>query len=139
MSDCVFCAVIGGEVPASVVYEDNVAVAFLDLFPVHPGHTLVVPRIHVTDLQDCPPDVAAHLFGVSATLASAVVQASDAAGFNVWTANGKVAGQEVFHLHLHILPRYENDTFGLRFPRGYPVEASREELEAMAAKIRSSL
>ncbi len=134
--DCVFCAVIAGSVPGSFVYEDDRVVAFLDLFPVHAGHTLVVPRSHVPNLVECSAEVAGHLFAVSRRLAPAVVAASGAAGFNVWTANGRVAGQQVFHLHLHILPRFEDDTFGLRFPQSYPQEARREDLEAMAATIR---
>jgi diadenosine tetraphosphate (Ap4A) HIT family hydrolase len=106
---------------------------------VHPGHTLVVPKRHVSDLISCPPDLAGRLLTVSAELAPAIVGATGAAGFNVWTANGRVAGQEVFHLHLHLLPRHENDAFGLRFPRGYPREAPRQELDALAAKVRAAL
>jgi histidine triad (HIT) family protein len=138
MSDCVFCAVLRGEAPASVVHEDELAVAFLDLFPIQAGHTLVVPREHVRDLSSCPPDLAAHLFAVSTSLAPAIAHANDAPAFNVWTANGRAAGQEVFHLHLHILPRHQDDSFGLRFPQGYPSEAARTELDEMARRIRQA-
>lgn len=138
MNDCIFCEIIAGKAQASLVYHDESAVAFLDLFPVHAGHTLVVPKMHVTDLRGCPTDLASHLFGVAARLAPAVVEVSKASGFNVWTANGKAAGQEIFHLHLHILPRYANDTFGLRFPKGYPRRASRESLDALAAQIKQA-
>ena len=136
MSKCVFCDIVAGQVPASVVYEDEVALAFMDIYPVHPSHTLVIPRTHVADLASCPPELVGELFQVSARLAPAIAAATNAAGFNVWTANGKAAGQEVFHLHLHILPRYDDDTFGLRFPKGYPKEAPREALEELAVKIR---
>ncbi len=139
MTDCVFCRIIAGDLPGSVIYEDRETVAFLDLYPVHPGHTLVVPRRHVTDLTACPEVVAAGLFAVSARLAPAVVRAVGAAGFNVWTANGEAAGQEIFHLHLHVLPRFERDSFGLRFPKNYPEEAARAELDAIAGKIRERL
>lgn len=139
MTDCVFCRIITGELPGSVVYQDDHTVAFLDLYPVHPGHTLVVPRRHVTDLVTCPEAVAGSLFALSARLAPAVVQAVGAAGFNVWTANGKAAGQEIFHLHLHVLPRFEADSFGLRFPKNYPEEATRAALDAMAGRIRAAL
>jgi histidine triad (HIT) family protein len=108
------------------VYEDDDLVAFLDLFPVHPGHTLVVPRGHVADLCSCP-------------LPPAIVDATGAQGFNVWTANGAAAGQEIFHLHLHVLPRFDDDAFGLRFPKSYPKEASRLELDAMAERIKLKL
>lgn len=136
-AECVFCTVLAGRAPASLVYEDDEVAAFLDLFPVHPGHTLVVPKLHVPDLVSCAPALAGRLMAVSTELAPAIVNATGAAGFNVWTANGPVAGQDVFHLHLHVLPRHDGDSFGLRFPKGYPREASREELDAMAAKIRT--
>ena len=124
MSDCVFCAIVARRAPASFVYEDEHVAAFMDLFPVHPGHLLVIPKRHVVDLTDCPAELAARLFRESARLAPAVVEAARADGFNVWTANGSAAGQEVFHLHLHVLPRYREDTFGLRFPKSYPTEGS---------------
>ena len=139
MADCVFCAILEGRAPGSVIYEDEDVVALMDLFPVHPGHALILPRCHVQDLESCPEDLAGRLFALSGKIGPAVVRATDAAGFNVWTANGKAAGQEVFHLHLHVLPRYEDDTFGLRFPKGYPQAAERAELEAMADRIRSTL
>ncbi len=139
MTDCVFCEILQGERPGSFVYQDDTVVAMLDLYPVHGGHTLILPRRHVTDLASCPIDLAGRLFEMSARLAPAVAAAVGAPGFNVWTANGRVAGQEVFHLHLHVLPRFEDDTFGLRFPKSYPQEASRAELDAMAARIRAKL
>lgn len=139
MSACVFCGLLEGRLPASMVYEDDDVVAFLDLFPVHAGHTLVIPRRHVADLSTCPRPLAGRLFEVSAGLASAVVAAAGAQGYNVWTAIGAAAGQEVFHLHLHVLPRYDDDAFGLRFPKGYPKEAARSDLDAMAERIRSLL
>ncbi len=136
---CIFCDIAAGLAPASIVYEDDRAVAFLDLFPVHAGHTLVVPRQHVVDLGSCPEAVASHLFAVCARVAPHIVAEVGAAGFNVWTANGAAAGQEIFHLHLHVLPRFEDDTFGLRFPESYPEEASRQELEAMAVRLRTRM
>jgi histidine triad (HIT) family protein len=139
MADCIFCAILAGRAPRSVVYEDEDVVVFMDLFPVHPGHALIVPRRHIEDLESCPGELAGRLFELSGKIAPAVVRATDAAGFNVWTANGKAAGQEVFHLHLHVLPRYDDDTFGLRFPKGYPQEAERTALDAMADRIRSRL
>lgn len=139
MSACLFCDILAGQLPASMVYEDEDVVAFLDLFPVHLGHTLVIPRRHMADLSTCPGPLVGRLFEVGAQLAPAIVQAAGAQGYNVWTANGAAAGQEVFHLHLHVLPRYDDDTFGLRFPKGYPSEAARDDLDAMAKRIRALL
>ena len=139
MADCVFCSILKGQLPASFVHEDDTSVAFLDVHPIHAGHTLVIPREHYADAASCPPELAGHLFEVSTRLGPAVVRATDAHGFNVWTANGREAGQDVFHLHLHILPRYREDTFGLRFPKGYPKEARRTDLDAMAGRVREML
>lgn len=139
MEDCVFCGILGGQLPASFVYEDESAVALLDLHPIHAGHTLVVPREHHADAASCPRRLAGHLFGVSTVLGPAIVRATDAHGFNVWTANGKAAGQDIFHLHLHILPRYREDSFGLRFPKSYPNEARRSDLDQMADRIKAMM
>ncbi len=136
MAECIFCSIIDGSAPAAIVYEDDRVVAFLDLFPVHAGHTLVVPRQHVEDLVASTSAVAGHLMQVAKRLAPRIVRAVGAAGFNVWTANGKVAGQGVFHCHLHILPRFEDDSFGLRFPKSYPQEAERGELDRLGDRIR---
>ena len=135
MTDCVFCRIVAGDLPATFVYQDDAVVGFLDLFPVVPGHTLVVPRRHATDLLDCPADLAGRLFAASGRVAAAVLAATGADGFNVWSANGPAAGQTVFHLHLHVLPRFAADQFGLRFPIERR-EASRGELDAVAARIR---
>lgn len=136
-ADCVFCRIVAGAEPASLVYEDDRAIAFLDLHPVHPGHTLVVPRQHLTDLRECESDLAAHLFVISARLAPVVTQTRDADGFNIWTAAGRAAGQTVFHLHLHVLPRFFGDVFGPRSPDHKPPEALRSDLNEVAARIRS--
>jgi len=137
VNDCVFCEILAGRAPASSVYEDERAVALLDLYPIQAGHTLVLPRMHVRDLSSCPADLAAHLFTVASRLGPAVMEACGATGFNVWTANGRDAGQMVFHLHLHVLPRRKGDRFGLRFPEGYPEAFPRDELDALAERIRS--
>ena len=84
------------------------------------------------------PEVAGHLMQVSATLGPRLVRALSADGYNVWTANGAVAGQQVFHLHLHLLPRFETDEFGFRFPKNYPTQADRMALDQLAARIRAT-
>jgi histidine triad (HIT) family protein len=137
MEECIFCGILGGQLPASVIYEDESAVAFLDIRPIHAGHTLVIPREHYADAASCPRELAGHLFGVSTMLGPAIVRVTDAHGFNVWTANGKAAGQEILHFHLHILPRYREDSFGLRFPKSYPGEVRRSDLDRMAESIRA--
>ncbi|HEX9631437.1 MAG TPA: HIT family protein [Gemmatimonadales bacterium] len=133
--ECVFCRIVTGQEPASRVYEDDLAVAFLDLYPVHAGHTLVVPRRHLSDLRECDGALAAHLFAVSARLAPGVTRAMGADGFNIWTAAGRAAGQTVFHLHLHVLPRFHRDGFGPRLAMDGAVAAARSELDRVAARI----
>jgi histidine triad (HIT) family protein len=117
------------------VHEDADAIAFMDLHPIQEGHALVIPRSHIRDLASCPPELAGHLFAVAGELGRRLVRVVDAEGFNVWTANGRAAGQEVFHLHLHVLPRFPDDAFGLRFPQSYPQEAARDVLNALALRV----
>jgi len=137
VSECVFCEILAGRAPASRVYEDERTVAVLDLYPIQAGHTLVIPKTHVSDLIHCPTELAAHLFVVASRVGPAAMQVCGASGFNIWTANGRDAGQMVFHLHLHVLPRRQGDRFGLRFPEGYPTASPRQELDVIAKQIKS--
>ena len=137
MAGCIFCDIVAGRAPASLVYEDETAVAFLDLFPVHQGHILVISRAHCADLTTCDPKVAGHLIQVSAALGPRLVRALSADGYNVWTANGAAAGRQVFHLHFHRLPRFETDDFGLRFPKDYPRAVDRAAFDQLAGQIRA--
>ena len=102
---CIFCKIVAGEIPSRQVYADDAAVAFLDLLPLHRGHTLVVPRQHVVDLLDDPPQLAAIGPAIDAT-ARLLVDKLHADGLNLLSSARPVAGQEVFHLHVHLVPRY---------------------------------
>ena len=139
MSDCPFCAILEGREPGAIVYEDEHAAALMDIYPVYAGHTLVIPRVHYENLVSCPKDLAAHLFTVAGQLGPAIMEATGGTAFNVWTANGEDAGQRVYHLHLHVLPRFPDDKFGLRFPKDFPAVKDQDELEAMAARIRAAV
>lgn len=108
MPDCIFCAIAAGDAPASIVYEDEQAVAFLDLHPVTTGHTLVIPRRHATDLLDSAGALAEIAPAVEATTAL-LVDRLQADGLNLFQATGAAAGQTVFHLHVHLLPRRTGD------------------------------
>jgi histidine triad (HIT) family protein len=134
--DCVFCAIVDDRAPASVVYEDEEAIAFLDINPVTPGHLLVVPRAHLPMLADLDDDLAGHLFNVAKRLAAAL-RASDvrADGINLFYADGKAALQEIFHAHLHVIPRYAGDGFVIDANWGTP--PSRDELDEIAAIVKS--
>jgi histidine triad (HIT) family protein len=107
--DCIFCAIVAGDIPARAVRETDHTVAFLDANPLAPGHTLVVPREHYERLEDVPDDVSETLFAEVHALTSRVEAAVDADGLNVGINDGEAAGQEVPHVHVHIVPRFEGD------------------------------
>ncbi len=130
---CVFCAVVAGEIPSRRVHEDEHAVAFLDLAPLHRGHTLVVPRRHVDSLLDGEPAMAEISPCIDAT-ARLLVDRLEAEGLNLVSSAGSVAGQEVFHLHVHLLPRYA-DAPGLAHLLGTRAAASETELDAVHAAL----
>jgi histidine triad (HIT) family protein len=109
MDDCVFCKIVKGEIPATKIYEDEIALAFLDIFPVSPGHTLVIPKEHYENFLAIPEETLRGVISASQKVAKAVVKGTGAEGFNFTQNNGKVAGQAVNHLHFHIIPRVEGD------------------------------
>jgi diadenosine tetraphosphate (Ap4A) HIT family hydrolase len=143
MSDCIFCGIVAGMVEASVVYRDERVCAFVDIRPVNAGHVLVVPVAHATALADLPSEDGAQMMRIAQRLAAGLRLAQDAPwrceGVNLHLADGAVAGQEVLHVHLHVLPRYAGDGFGLRLPRGYGQMAPRAELDRVAAAMRAAL
>ena len=107
--DCIFCQIVDGEIPSRTVYEDENVTAFLDANPLAPGHTLVIPKEHHETLGDMPEDTGARVFEVLHQLTPAVEGAVDADASNVAFNNGEAAGQEVPHVHGHIIPRFEDD------------------------------
>lgn len=113
MADCIFCKIIAGEIPSSTVYEDDQVVAFLDISQVTPGHTLVVPKQHFRNLLEMDADSASQLFARVPDIARKVMKATGAKGMNILNNNEEIAGQTVFHTHVHLAPRYE-ETDGLQ-------------------------
>ncbi len=115
--DCVFCRIIGGREQATIVYEDEKSIAFLDHYPLNPGHTLVLPKKHYDTLDEMPLGEVGELFTSVAKVMKGVRKASKAHGINIGQSNGVAASQEVFHVHVHVIPRYSNDSpGGLTFP-----------------------
>ena len=134
--DCIFCQIAAGEAPASRVYEDDQVVAFLDIHPVTPGHTLVIPVEHSSGLGDLPDEIGPLLFGVASQVAAALrASGLTTEGINLFLADGAAAGQEVFHTHLHVFPRFRGDGFAIRANRELP---ERNVLEAQAKAIRDA-
>ena len=109
MTDCIFCKIIKGEIPAHKVYEDDMVVSFLDIFPIHPGHVLVVPKKHSLDIFDTDEETMKQIMAVGKKLSPAVMKGAKADGINIGMNNKPGAGQEVMHAHMHIIPRYKDD------------------------------
>jgi histidine triad (HIT) family protein len=138
MSDCVFCDILAGDLPSSMVYEDAVAVAFMDIQPVNTGHVLVVPREHSAYLSEMDEETGAHLFRVAMRVQEAIRRSGvRCEGINLFLADGEAAFQEIFHVHLHVFPRYKGD--GFRLEEDQILHPSREELDELAARIRGTM
>lgn len=136
MSDCIFCDIVSGTTGESFVYRDEQVSAFMDVQPVNPGHTLVVPNRHATYLSDLDEETGMHLFRVAHRIAKALHKADlRCEGVNMFLADGETAMQEVLHVHLHVFPRYEGDGFGLQFGPDYSERPEGSELEEAAAQI----
>ncbi|MCC7364309.1 MAG: HIT family protein [Dehalococcoidia bacterium] len=137
---CVFCGVADGTGAASMVAESPLALAFMDLRQPNPGHVLVVPRAHVRDLLDLDQAAGHEMMDLIRRTARAVHEAFKPDGVNVYQSTGKLAGQEVFHLHFHVLPRKKGDRLFRAYPYAPPPPpSSREELQRQAALIRAEL
>ena len=133
---CIFCRIVGGEIPAEVIASEADGVAFLDVQPLADGHVLVVPRAHVPTIEDLEPAAAAALFQIVRRLAGPVRQALGAAGTTIGINNGEAAGQTIPHVHVHIVPRWPNDGAGsvhTIFPR-----RTTRTLADVAAAIRKA-
>lgn len=136
--ECIFCAIVSGDLPSSVVYEDDATLAFMDIMPITTGHLLVIPKQHATYLADMPGDVGGRVMETAMRCAAAV-RASEIPtdGVNLFLADGEVAGQEIFHVHLHVVPRTAGD--GFRLALQYPPSPERETLDDHAVAIASHL
>ncbi|WP_303973572.1 HIT family protein [Streptococcus merionis] len=116
MTDCIFCNIVAGEIPSSKIYEDEHVLAFLDITQVTPGHTLVIPKSHVADIFDMDSEVASSVFARVPKIARQLKEKLGAKGLNIVNNNGEIAGQTVFHSHIHLLPRLEEtDGLDIRF------------------------
>jgi histidine triad (HIT) family protein len=136
MSDCVFCKIVAGQIPSTKVYEDEHALAFMDLGQVNPGHVLVAVKAHAENLYALDDAQAAAVARACVKVARAIREAFGPEGLSVYQANGKPAGQTVFHYHVHLLPRHAGDGMELIWPVKNP---PREKLEEYAAKIRAKV
>jgi histidine triad (HIT) family protein len=131
-NSCIFCRIAQKQAPASVIYEDEAVMAFLDLRPLSRGHILIIPKEHYRDIFDIPPELLAKVHQVTKQAALAVQKATNADGISIFQQNGAAAGQEVFHMHVHVVPRHAGQKLG----RFGGTQADRKELDQTAAEIR---
>jgi len=138
-TDCIFCAIVDGEIPGTIVYEDDDVLAFLDANPLARGHTLVIPKAHHETLGDLPGDTAGAIGRVASELAPAIESAVDADGTTVAFNNGEAAGQEVPHVHCHVVPRHDGDGYGpIHALFGAGADLDDEAIESTAEAIRDA-
>jgi histidine triad (HIT) family protein len=109
MNECVFCKIVSGDIPSEILFENEQVVAILDINPIHFGHALVVPRKHFRDFLELEPQCYPSLLDATRIVSSALVRGLGLEGFNLFSNNGRIAGQSVLHFHLHVTPRYPDD------------------------------
>jgi histidine triad (HIT) family protein len=131
-TDCIFCKIVAGELPARIVDEDELTVSFMDIAPATRGHALVVPRRHARDLLSAPSDDLAAVAVAAARLARRMSDDLGAAGVNLLNSCGSAAWQTIFHFHVHVIPRYDDDP--LRLP-WIPTPGDPEEIDAAAQEL----
>ena len=136
MKDCIFCKIVKKQIPADIIYEDNNTLAFLDINPVNIGHTLVIPKEHYKTITDTPDAILANMMKTAKRVAKALKKGLNVDGFNIHCNNGKVAGQVVFHVHLHIIPRLSKDNLK-PWPKTKDFHA--KETEKIVYKIKNEL
>ncbi len=135
MNDCLFCKIVRKEIPAAVVYENGLTMAFLDIKGINPGHTLVVPKDHFDDFASTPPERLGDIAAVAQKVAKAAMRALGAPAFNIGVNNGAEAGQVIGHMHLHVMPRFKGD--GHEHWHGKPYAEG--EMETVAEKLKATL
>ena len=134
MSDeCLFCGIVAGDVPGQVVDSDDHTVAFMDISPATPGHSLVVPRTHAADLMEISDEDLGHTMLAARRLARRIKEVLEPDGFNILNSCGGVAWQTIFHFHIHVIPRYEDDP--LRLP-WVPEGGDEDEIAKIAERLR---
>jgi histidine triad (HIT) family protein len=138
--DCVFCDIISDKKPASIVYSDEKVIAFMVIRPVNPGHLIVIPKTHAPGLSELDEETGAHMFKIALRIAKALKKSGiQCEGINLFLSDGQAANQEIFHVHLHVVPRFTGDGFGIKYGPNNFLEPPREELDKIATMIRNAL
>lgn len=134
MSDCIFCKIIAGDIPSATIYEDDEFKVILDRFPSGEGHALILPKNHVANIFEIDPEQAGRAFSLAAKLSRAMKEVLGFEHMNILQNNGTVAGQTVFHFHIHLIPRRENDGINITWT---PTEPTDEQIAAVKAKLEN--
>ncbi len=136
MTDCIFCKIATGEIPAKKIYEDLKFLAFLDVNPRAVGHCLVIPKKHAATLSELPQEDAGSMFQIVRHLAKTILERMGAKGYNIGSNNGEAAGQAVAHLHIHIIPRYDTDKHKAGFEAAFQVnEDAKKDIDKTLSAI----
>ncbi|MCL1989842.1 MAG: HIT family protein [Defluviitaleaceae bacterium] len=138
MENCIFCKIIAREIPGHIVYEDEHVLAFLDISQTTEGHTLIIPKKHRVDVFEMDAPKMEQVFAVVPKIATALKKTFNCRGINMVNNNGEAAGQTVFHYHVHLIPRYEKDQFGMRFVNNMQ-DYDTEDLAALKVRIKTNL
>lgn len=139
-SKCIFCEILAGNLPVSMIYEDDKVAVFPPLEPVNPGHILIIPKKHAPYLKDLDEQTAMYIMKIAKKMTATVRKSKfKCEAVNIFIADGQAADQEVFHFHLHVIPRYKEDGFGLKYGKNNFIKMSREEIDAVAEEIKKHL
>ena len=138
MENCIFCKIIAGEIPGHVVYEDAHILAFLDISQTTEGHTLIIPKDHKGDVFEMGPSAMEQVFSVVPKIACALKKTFGCSGINIVSNNGESAGQTVFHYHVHLIPRYGTDKFGIQFVNNM-AHYDAEKLAGLKDRIKENI
>lgn len=128
MENCIFCKIANGEIPSATLYEDDKFRVILDLGPASKGHALILPKEHYADIYEIPEELAGEAYKLAAKMAKKLTSALNCDGFNIIQNNKEVAGQTVFHFHMHLIPRYADDQVGLTWKPGTLTEEDKKDI-----------
>ena len=128
MSECIFCRIANGEIPSATLYEDDDFRVILDLGPASKGHALILPKSHAANIYELPDELAGTAMVLAKKMAGRMTEALECDGFNIVQNNGEVAGQTVFHFHMHLIPRYEGDQVNVTWKPGTLTDEVRDEI-----------
>lgn len=134
--DCVFCKIISGDIPSNTIYENSEFKVIMDIAPASKGHVLIIPKEHYANIYDIDVETAGRLFQFATVVARALKKALNCDGMNILQNNGLIAGQTVFHFHMHLIPRYEGDTVTMKWEE-HPMEAA--DMEQLRKEICDAL